>query len=88
MIATIEYIDNKFVVVIDNVIYPIVYDLNKATTLYSTPANTNYKTWTAKKSKRNYARPDLVSVYWSPFKPGLKIIGAINGSNFIKQYNI
>lgn len=77
--ALVKY-DKELYCIINNMRYPIVYDITNHSILYSLPTNNKYKAWT----KRHIdGKPNPIAFKaWSPIKPGQRIKGKIKDNAF------
>jgi len=82
-IGIVVYIENVFYANVKDTLYEIDYQICNYTTVYSKPNNDKYSAWTEKKNK--IISNSKAEVYWSPFKPGMRIQGNIIKNKFVEK---
>jgi hypothetical protein len=82
-VGIVIYKDDIFYAKVKDTLYEISFNIIKYTTVYSKPNNNKYPEWTEKKNKL-ISNP-TAGIYWSPFKPNMKIQGYIVDNKFIEK---
>jgi hypothetical protein len=79
--ATIILQDNILMAKTSTKVLAIKYDLSKCRKVYSLPSNDKHTAWTEKSI--NKEPNELVLMYWSAFKPNMKVKGKVENNVFI-----
>ncbi len=78
----IIYSENDPKVEVKGKLYDIEFNVDNVKILYSLPSNDKHTLWTKRKVD-NIKRPNTVFLYWTPFKPKMKVKGLIENNKFI-----